>query len=61
MTEMKTLSERIVTTYMDKNSVDRETSKEAIRKEASSNLPFTKSLLKIIDEYNYAKYTQGWI
>jgi hypothetical protein len=32
-----------------------------ICKSCSSNLPFQKSILKIIDEYNYAKFTKGWI
>ena len=54
MTKAKNLSERIVVQYMDKNSLNREPAKESICKEASSNMPFTKSLLKIIDEYNYA-------
>jgi hypothetical protein len=57
MAKMKTLSERIVTTYMSKHNVDMATAREAIRKEASLNMPFMKSLLKITDEYNYA-YTK---
>ncbi len=32
-----------------------------ICKSCSNNLPFQKSILKIIDEHNYAKYTKGWI
>jgi hypothetical protein len=34
-------------------------SKKAICQDASPNLPFAKSLLKIIDEYNYA-FTKYW-
>ena len=60
MNSIKDLSRRIVTSYMNKNNVSRETAEQSIRKEASSSLPFAKSLLKIIDEYNYAKYTKKW-
>ena len=59
MWKMKRLSQRIITEYANDNNVDRETAKKAISKESSSNLPFTKSLLKIIDEYNYA-FTKYW-
>lgn len=58
-TWVKNLSQRIIITYMDKNRVDSETAKKAICKEVSSNLPFIKSLLKIIDEYNYV-FTKHW-
>jgi hypothetical protein len=54
MEKMKDLSQRIVETYMNKNNVDRYVSTSAICREASTNMPFVKSLLKIIDEYNYA-------
>jgi hypothetical protein len=59
MEKMKNLSQKIISTYMDKNKVDKETAKETIRKKASSNVPFIKSMLKIIDEYNYA-FTKYW-
>jgi len=55
MAKMKTLSERIAATYMTEEKVDKQAAVAAIRKEASRNMPFMKSLLKIIDEYNYAK------
>jgi hypothetical protein len=54
MEKMKGLSERIIQTYMDRNRTDSVTSKNAICRDASLNMPFTKSLLKIIDEYSYA-------
>ena len=60
MVVMKNLSERLVASYMNKNSVGRENAEKSMRNEASSNLPFAKSLLKIIDEFNYAKYTKKW-
>jgi len=57
MEKMKVLSERIISTYRQKNGTDRETARAAICKGASSNVPFMKSLLKVIDEYNYS-YTK---
>jgi hypothetical protein len=57
MEKMKALSDRVVATYMKRNNVDKEIAKAAIQKEASPNMPFMKSLLKIIDEHNYA-YTK---
>ena len=60
MIVMRDVSERIVVTYMNKNNVSREIAIETIRKQVSLNLPFVKSLLKIIDEYNYAKHTKKW-
>jgi hypothetical protein len=55
MEKMKDLSQRIVETYLSRANVNRDASKSAICRVASVNVPFTKSLLKIIDEYNYAK------
>ncbi len=57
--KIKGLSERVITEYANSKNVDRETAKEVIREKASSNVPFTKSLLKIIDEHNYA-FTKYW-
>jgi len=59
MEKMKDLSRKIIQTYVHRNNVDSETAKENICEKASSNLPFVKSLLKIIDEYNYA-FTKYW-
>ena len=60
MQKMKSLSERIIQSYADRNNVDFETSKKAVCQEAPNNLPFAKSLLKTIDEYNYA-FVKEWI
>lgn len=54
MEKMKDLSQRVIQTYMTRNNADRDTSKSAICRQASTNMPFVKSLLKIIDEYSYA-------
>jgi hypothetical protein len=59
MGKMKELSQRIIQTYSDRNNVDSGTAKKAICEKASENLPFAKSLLKIIDEYDYA-FTKYW-
>ena len=59
MKKMKNLSQKIIQTYAHRNNVDSETAKKAICKKASPNLPFVKSLLKIIDEYNYV-FTKYW-
>ncbi len=61
MTKSLQIAEDVVQSYIQTNSVDRQTAIQTICKEGSTNLPFTKSLLKIIDEYNYARYTKGWI
>ena len=61
MKKMQNLAEDIVRSFMNVKNVDQETAVETIRERCSGNLPFRKSLLKIIDEYNYAKYTKNWI
>lgn len=59
MWKIKDLSERIITEYTNRKNVDKETARKVICEKSSSNVPFTKSLLKIIDEYNYA-FTKYW-
>jgi len=57
--KIRTLSKRIITQYADKKDVDNKTARKAICEESSSNVPFMKFLLKIIDEFNYA-FTKYW-
>jgi hypothetical protein len=61
MKKSQTQIEEILTSYGGLQPQDRQTALTAICKNCSSNLPFIKSILKIIDEYNYAKYTKNWI
>ena len=51
----------ILKSYIDLKPQERQNALTAICKDCSSNLPFVKSILKIIDEYNYSKYTKEWI
>ena len=60
MRKMKVLSENVLKDCMYKKNIGREAATEYIRRKCSEwgcKRPF----LKIIDEYNYAKYTKRWI
>ena len=61
MRKNQLLLESIVQTYVDAEGVSREVAIGAICEKCSTNLPFSKSLLKVLDEYNYAKYSKHWI
>ena len=57
-------TEDVVKSYTEFSGLSIEEKRTAlidICNSCSSNLPFQKSILKIIDEYNYAKYTKNWI
>ena len=61
MSKIKQIAKQIVREYSEKKGVDEKMAVVCICNECSKNIPFTKSLLKIIDEYNYAKFSQHWI
>jgi len=61
MIKMKGITEKLCKEYAKDNNMDLETAITQICKACSQNMPFNKSLLKIIDEYNYVKYTKHWI
>jgi len=61
MEKVKNLAESVVQSFINAEGGDRDKAIKTIRERCPQNLPFTKSLLKIIDEYNYSKFTKGWI
>jgi hypothetical protein len=61
MRKMQDFAENVVQSFMSIEGVHQEIAVKMICEKCSRNLPFTKSLLKIIDEYNFAKYTKKWI
>lgn len=64
MEKTQTQIEDIIKSYTEFSDLGLEEKREALStmcKDLSQNLPFQKTILKIIDEYNYAKYTKKWI
>jgi hypothetical protein len=61
MEKIKKLSADVIQSYINENGGNPETTTKSICEKCSQNLPFVKSLLKIIDEYNYAKHTKHWM
>ena len=59
--KIRKLAQDAIQSYIEENGGDRETAIREICEKGSQDIPFTKSLLKIIDEYNYAKHSKGWI
>lgn len=61
MKKIKNLVESIIQSFINAEGGDRVKAIKAICNRCPKNLPFDKSLLKIIDEYNYSKFSKGWI
>ena len=61
MGKMRTLAENILQNFIDTEGGTRETAIKTICERCSRNMPFTKSLLKIIDEFNYSRYSKNWV
>ncbi|MBT0160900.1 hypothetical protein G4O51_13050 [Candidatus Bathyarchaeota archaeon A05DMB-2] len=61
MGKMRTLAENVLQSFMNMEGGSRETAMKTICERCSRNVPFTKSLLKIIDEYNYSRYSKNWV
>jgi len=61
MKKIKNLAESVIQSFINAEGGDRVKAIKAICDRCPQNLPFTKSLLKIIDEYNYSKFSKGWI
>lgn len=57
----KRLAKQIIENYSTENGIDENAAILDICKKCSEGLPFTKSILKIVDEYNFAKFTKQWI
>jgi hypothetical protein len=56
--------DEIIQSYTGLSGLDLNEKKDTLKEicaNCSSNLPFKKSIIKIIDEYNYAKFTKKWI
>lgn len=58
MRKIRLLSQRIILTYSE-GKIDQITAKREFTEKVSANLPFVKSMVKILDEYNYA-FTKYW-
>lgn len=61
----KILAEQLVAQYSNKHKIQNPDEAETrlineIKTYSGDNYQYNKSLLKIIDEYNYAKYTEAW-
>jgi len=60
MRRIKSNVEQVSESYMKECNVDRKTAQENIVKLHPTPKPYL-TILKLIDEYNYAKHTKGWI